>query len=106
MKRLPTKSQNACGQYVRRARKNYGKRHRVRMTQADLAAKLQLKGLTSFERLTVCRIESGARQVSDIELKYLAVALEVSVEYLLYGEVDRLPNFDSIDPVVAEDDDC
>ncbi len=104
MKRLPTKRQNACGEFVRIARKNYGKRHRVHMTQADLAAKLQLKGLENFERLTVCRIENGTRQVSDVELKYLAVALEVSVEYLLYGPIDKLPTFDSIDVIVAEDE--
>lgn len=104
MKRLPTKSQNACGEFVRLARKNYGKRHRVKMTQADLAAKLQLKGLVSFERVTVCRIENGVRQVSDVELKYLAAALEVSVEYLLYGPVEKLPSFDSLEAVVAEDE--
>lgn len=104
MKKLPTKRQNACGEFVRLARKNYSKRHRVQMTQADLAAKLQLKGLENFERVTVCRIENGIRQVSDIELKYLAVALEVSVEYLLYGSIERLPTFDTIENVVAEAD--
>ncbi len=102
MKRLPLKRQNISGEYVRIARKNYGKRHRVPMTQADLAAKLQLKGLENFERITVCRIEKGIRQVSDIELKYLAAALEVSVEYLLYGPVDRVPTFDTIETIVAE----
>lgn len=102
MRKLPTKRQNACGENVRLARKNYGKRHRVSMTQADLAAKLQLKGLENFERVTVCRIEKGIRQVSDIELKYLAAALEVSVEYLLYGSIERLPTFDTIESIVAD----
>ncbi len=102
MKRLPMKRQNISGEFVRMARINYGKRHRMRMTQADLAAKMQLKGLDSFERITVCRIENGTRQVSDIELKYLAVALEVSAEYLLYGPVDRVPTFDTIESIVAE----
>ncbi len=104
LKKLPIKRQNACGENVRLARKSYGKRHRVHMTQADLAAKLQLKGLENFERVTVCRIEKGTRQVSDIELKYLAVALEVSAEYLLYGSVERLPTFDTIENIVAETD--
>lgn len=104
LKKLPTKRQNACGENIRLARKSYGKRHRMRMTQADLAAKLQLKGLENFERVTVCRIEKGTRQVSDIELKYLAVALEVSAEYLLYGPVERLPTFDTIENIVAETD--
>ena len=102
LKKLPIRRQNACGEYVRIARKSYGKRHRVRMTQADLAAKLQLKGLENFERVTVCRIEKGTRQVSDIELKYLAVALEVSPEYLLYGADQPLPTFDTIESIVAE----
>ena len=53
MKRLPLKRQNISGEYVRMARKNYSKRHRTRMTQGDLAARLQLKGLDNFERITV-----------------------------------------------------
>lgn len=102
MKRLPILRQNACGEYVRIARNNYKRRHYTKMTQADLAARLQLKGLDYFDRLTVCRIETGVRQVSDIELMYLAAALDVSVQYLLYGPVDQLPCFESIAPIVAE----
>ncbi len=102
MKKLPTLRQNACGEHVRIARINYGRRHYTQMTQGDLAAKMQLKGLDYFDRLTVCRIESGARQVSDIELMYLAAALEVSVEYLLYGPVDKIPSFHTIAPIVAD----
>ena len=104
MKRLPTPSQNVCGKYVRNARNNYGKRHHTKMTQADLAAKLQLKGMDYFDRLAVCRIENGTRKVSDIELKYLAAALEVSALYLLYGCVDSLPSFDTLAPIVAEEE--
>lgn len=73
------------------------------MTQADLATKLQLKGMTDFDRVCVCRIERGVRQVSDVELKYLAAALDVSVEYLLYGKREALPNFDTLESIVAED---
>ena len=104
MKRLPTPSQNVCGKYVRNARNNYGKRHHTKMTQADLAAKLQLKGMDYFDRLAVCRIENGTRKVSDIELKYLAAALEVSVVYLLYGPVNQIPDFDALEALVAEGD--
>ncbi len=106
MKKLPTLRQNACGEYVRIARNNYGKRHYTHMTQEDLAAKMQLKGLDYFDRITVCRIENGSRQVSDIELKYLAAALEVSAEYLLYGPVAQIPSFYTIEPIVAEDQPC
>ena len=104
MKRLPTLRQNACGKYVRIARNNYGKRHHTHMTQENLAAKMQLKGLDYFDRITVCRIENGSRQVSDIELKYMAAALEVSVVYLLYGPVNQIPDFDALEALVAEGD--
>ncbi len=104
MKRLPTERQNLCGIYVRRARIAYGKRHRCTFTQADLAVKLQLKGLLDFERITVCRIECGRRQVSDVELKYLSLALEVSLDYLMYGREDHLPTFDEAEDIVAEDE--
>lgn len=107
MKRLPSRRQNICGVYVRAARKSYAIRHHQKMTQADLAAKLQLKGLTDFERVCVCRIERGVRQVSDVELKYLAAALDVSVHYLLYGvehEPPQLPRFADMASVVAECD--
>lgn len=104
MKRLPTQRQNICGIYVRLARKDYKNHHHCKMTQADLAAKLQLKGLVDFERITVCRIERGNRQVSDVELKYLAAALGVSPGYLLYGESNSLPDFETIESIVAEGD--
>ncbi len=104
LKRLPTVRQNICGIYVRRARIAYGKRHRCTLTQADLAVKLQLKGLVDFERITVCRIECGRRQVSDVEMKYLALALEVSLNYLMYGREDQLPTFDDAEDIVAENE--
>lgn len=85
------------------ARRAYGKRHRTRMTQADLATRLQLKGLSDFERVTVCRLERGNRQVSDVELKYLAAALEVTPAYLLYGDQEQLPEFDTMESIAAED---
>lgn len=104
MKRLPMERQNLCGVYVRRARIDYGKRHKCTLTQEGLAVKLQLKGLADFERITVCRIECGRRQVSDVELKYLSLALEVSLDYLVYGREDQLPTFDSVEDIVAEDE--
>ncbi len=102
VKRLPTKRQNICGIYVHAARKAYGLRHRQKMTQDDLAARLQLKGLSDFDRIAVCRLERGNRQVSDVELKYLAVALEVSPVYLLYGTQEALPDFNTVESIVAE----
>lgn len=103
MKKLPIKQQNICGVYVRSARKTYSQHHRQKMTQDDLAQRLQSKGLSGFDRIAVCRLEQGKRQVSDVELKYLAAALEVSPIYLLYGNQTVLPDFNTINPIVAED---
>jgi transcriptional regulator with XRE-family HTH domain len=53
-----------------------------KMTQKQLAARLQLDG-HEFSDLTVLRIESGKRFVADYELKALAKALGVSYSDLL-----------------------
>lgn len=103
MKKLPIKQQNICGIYVRSARKAYGLHHRQKMTQADLAQRLQSKGLSDFDNIAVCRLERGKRQVSDVELKYLAAALEVSPIYLLYGNQTELPDFNTVAAIAAED---
>ena len=53
-----------------------------RMTQADLARSLQLRGLR-IDRAGVAKIEGGFRQVSDVELLLIADALEVAPADLL-----------------------
>lgn len=67
---------NLCGQRVRAARV------KKRITQEDLAARLQVEGVT-MERDCVSRIEIGTRFVADYELKVLARILGVSVDWLL-----------------------
>ncbi len=47
-----------------------------KLTQDEVAAKLQLKGY-EFDRITVLRIEKGLRFVPDYEVKMLCEALEV-----------------------------
>ena len=60
---------NICGERVHEARcKN-------RMSQADLAARLQINGIT-IERDSVSRIEIGTRFVADYELRELAKILK------------------------------
>ena len=68
-----------CGNRVKeaRARKN--------ITQADLAARLQVAGVT-MERDSVSRIEIGTRFVTDYELAVLAKVLGVSMEWLTEQE--------------------
>ena len=53
-----------------------------RMTQMELAAKIQLKGIT-LERDSISRIEIGTRFVTDYELKLFAKVLNVTVDDLL-----------------------
>lgn len=66
---------NLCGERVREARA------RLNITQADLAARLQVAGIT-MERDSVSRIEIGTRFVTDYELVVLSEILGVSLEWL------------------------
>ena len=70
---------NRCGDRVREARA------RLNITQADLAARLQVAGVI-MERDSVSRIEIGTRFVTDYELAVLSDVLGVSVEWLLMRE--------------------
>lgn len=45
------------------------------LTQDELAAKLQLAGLHSVDRVTIAKIESQIRSVFDFELMMIAKAL-------------------------------
>lgn len=67
---------NICGDRVHEAR------CRLRLTQSDLAAQLQINGI-NIERDSVSRIEIGTRFVADYELRALAKLLKVSVDWLL-----------------------
>lgn len=57
-------------------------RLKKRMTQEDLAAKMQLAGIT-LERDSISRIEIGTRFVTDYELLIFASVLGISVTSLL-----------------------
>ncbi len=70
---------NLCGNRVQSARR------KLHLTQGDLAARLQVAGIT-VERYGVSRIEIGARFVADYELRELAKILNVSVDWLLEAE--------------------
>ena len=66
---------NLCGDRVKEARA------RRKITQEDLAARLQIEGVT-MERDSVSRIEIGTRFVTDYELVVLSRVLGVSMEWL------------------------
>ena len=67
---------NICGDRVHEAR------CRLRLTQSDLAARLQINGII-MERDSVSRIEIGTRFVADYELREIAKVLNVTVNWLL-----------------------
>ena len=67
---------NVSGERVKAARERAG------ISQEQLAAKIQLAGL-SITQKAISRIETGDRVVADYELQYLADALGTSVLYLL-----------------------
>lgn len=69
-------SKNICGARVKATRA------KLKMSQADLAAKLQLEGV-NIERDSVSRIEIGTRFVADYEISALCKILNVSPAYLL-----------------------
>lgn len=67
---------NICGERIHEAR------CKLRLTQSDLAAKLQINGII-IERDSISRIEIGTRFVADYELRELSKILKVSVNWLL-----------------------
>ena len=67
---------NICGDRIHEAR------CKLRLTQSDLAARLQLSGII-MERDSVSRIEIGTRFVADYELRELSKILGVTVNWLL-----------------------
>lgn len=67
---------NLCGEKVRQ------ERQKQRLSQSDLAARLQIAGVI-IERDSVSRIEAGTRFVADYELKIIAEVLNVDVQWLL-----------------------
>ena len=71
---------NIVGERVRLARKSVT----PPITQADLAARLQILG-SILDRVTISKIETGYREVTDKEAKAIAESLGVTISWL-YGE--------------------
>lgn len=70
---------NVSGERVRQMRT------KKRMTQADLAARVQTTGVI-LEQDAISRIESGSRMVQDYELRALAEVLGVTSDWLMDEE--------------------
>lgn len=75
---------NLCAARVRLARAL----QKPPMTQEDLARKIQLMGEEDMTKLIISRIEKNQRHVCDAELRVLAKALGVSMEWLV-GDADE-----------------
>ena len=69
-------SHNRCGKKVASYRQE------LRLSQRELAERLQVAGL-DVDKNAIQRIEAGKRFVTDIEIVYLAKVLNKSVEELL-----------------------
>ena len=69
---------NLCGGNIRKLRLASP----TKLSQRGLADKMQLIGI-DIDKNAIQRIESGARFVTDIELKALAEIFEVSLDALL-----------------------
>lgn len=75
---------NLCGDRIRieRLKKRMTQMELAAKIQLQLAAKIQLQGIT-LERDSISRIEIGTRFVTDYELKLFAKVLNVTVDDLL-----------------------
>ena len=78
---------NLCSDRVRIARAI----HKPPLTQEDLAREINLMGM-DMTKLIISRIEKNTRHVCDAELKMLAKALGVTMDWLC-GEGDDLENY-------------
>ena len=76
-------SRNIIGSRARLARS----RAAPPITQGELAARLQVQGLP-VERATISKIETGYREVTDVEAAAIANILGVSISWL-FGESEN-----------------
>lgn len=67
---------NISGDRIREARL------KLRLSQVDLAARMQIEGIT-IERDSISRIEIGTRFIPDYEIPLFAKVLHVSADWLL-----------------------
>lgn len=74
---------NLCGDRVRLGRAM----HKPPLTQEGLAEKIQFMGVDEMTTTIISKIERGERHVIDAELRILAVALGVSMDWLV-GDTD------------------
>lgn len=72
-------AKNISGERIRQARVTQ------RLTQGDLAARMQLNGV-QIEREAISKIESGVRFAADYELVHFSKVLGVAINWLVGEE--------------------
>ena len=78
---------NLCGGNISKLRKSL----RPKVSQRDLADKLQLVGM-DVDKNAISLIENGDRFITDIELKIIATFFSISTDELLSISTDGLQN--------------
>jgi hypothetical protein len=73
-----TRSKNIAGPRIRQARTEF----RSPLTQDQLAGKLAADGI-QLDRVAITKIETGTRGIMDFELRGIARALRIDVNWLL-----------------------
>lgn len=76
---------NICSERVRLGRAL----QKPPITQEELARKLQFMGMEDMTTLIISRIEKNQRHVCDAELRMIAKALDVTMEWLV-GDSDDI----------------
>ncbi|WP_238915811.1 helix-turn-helix transcriptional regulator [Clostridium sp. YIM B02555] len=73
---------NIIGRKVRNIRKTR------KLTQEELTARIQLRGL-NIDRPMLSKIENDSREVYDFEVKAIAEALDISVNELFIDKITK-----------------
>ena len=86
-----TGKNNICGEKIKKYRQRFLPK---KISQRELADRLCLIGL-DIDKNVIQRIESGKRFVTDLELKFIAQVLNVSLKDLLDGDDENVDNIDT-----------
>ena len=92
---------NICGKWIRFVRKGYYSKSHPKITQEELTARLQVLGL-KIDRSALSRIENGTRILSDIEVACFAYALKVPIQFLYFGNEEKVPNVSMLTSIIAD----
>lgn len=90
MKTMFMISGNLCGDRVRFGRAM----HKPPLSQKGLAMKIQFMGFENMTETVISKIEQGNRHVIDAELRVIARALNVSMDWLV-GDTEDPKRIDS-----------